>query len=158
MNRARKRTVKIEQYTILLVEDDPDDIILIKHAFAKSNIENPIQVVEDGEEAIPYLAGKGHYRNRKKYLLPILILLDLKLPRTSGHDVLEWARGQPGVRRLTVVVLTSSQKINDINRAYDLGANSYLVKPFTFDGLLDMVKTLSSYWFILNEKPEVDGG
>lgn len=157
MNRARKRTVKIEQYTILLVEDDPNDIILIKRAFTKSNIENPIQVVEDGEEAIAYLAGQGHYGNRERYPLPILILLDLKLPRTSGHEVLEWLRRQPGLKRLTVVVLTSSQQINDINRAYDLGANSYLVKPVTFDGLLEMVKTLNFYWFILNEKPEVDG-
>ena len=146
----------IERYTILLVEDDPNDIILIKRAFSKASVVNPIQVVEDGQEAIAYLTGEGEYSNREKYPLPILMLLDLKLPRKSGHEVLEWLRSQPGLRRLTVVVLTASQQINDINRAYDLGANSYLVKPVTFDGLMDMVKTINFYWLILNEKPEVE--
>lgn len=155
MNTENEKSVDIERYTILLVEDDPNDITLIKRAFGKASIVNPIQVVEDGEEAIAYLAGKGDYSNRAKYPLPLLMLLDLKLPRKSGHEVLQWLRSQPGLRRLTVVVLTASQQINDINKAYDLGANSYLVKPVTFDGLLDMVKTMNFYWLILNEKPEV---
>ncbi|MDY7031651.1 MAG: response regulator [Thermodesulfobacteriota bacterium] len=155
MNITNERVMSFEQNTILLIEDDPNDIILIKRAFTKANIANPIHVVEDGEEAIAYLAGKGQYTNKEKYPLPILILLDLKIPRKSGHEVLEWLRSQPGLKRLTVVVLTSSQQINDINRAYDLGANSYLVKPVTFDRLLDMVKALNFYWFILNENPEV---
>jgi CheY-like chemotaxis protein len=155
MSRRNEKRAKLERYGILLVEDDPNDIILIKRAFTRAKIANPIQVVEDGEEAIAFLARKGLYRNREKYPLPILILLDLKLPRRSGHEVLEWLRSQPGLKRLTVVVLTSSQQISDINRAYDLGANSYLVKPVSFDGLLDMVKTLNLYWLILNEKPEV---
>lgn len=149
--------MKIKQYTVLLVEDDPNDIILIKRAFSKANITNPLQVVEDGEEAIAYLAGQGHYGDREKYPLPRLLLLDLKLPRKSGHGVLEWLGQQPRLKRLTVVVLTSSKQINDINKAYDLGANSYLVKPVTFDSLVDMVKTLNFYWLILNEKPEVNG-
>ncbi len=156
MNTKNEKSGNLERYTILLVEDDPNDIILIKRAFGKASVVNPIQVVEDGEEAIAYLTGKDPYSNREKYPLPILMLLDLKLPRKSGHEVLEWLRSQPGLRRVTVVVLTASQQINDINRAYDLGANSYLVKPVTFDGLLDMVKTLNFYWLILNEKPEVE--
>lgn len=156
MNIENEKSVDIERYTILLVEDDPNDIILIKRAFSKASVVNPIQVVEDGQEAIAYLTGEGEYSNREKYPLPILMLLDLKLPRKSGHEVLEWLRSQPGLRRLTVVVLTASQQINDINRAYDLGANSYLVKPVTFDGLMDMVKTINFYWLILNEKPEVE--
>ncbi|HUU42111.1 MAG TPA: response regulator [Desulfatiglandales bacterium] len=89
--------------------------------------------------------------------MPILVLLDLKLPRKSGHEVLEWIHQQPTLKRLTVVVLTSSQQSSDINKAYDLGANSYLVKPVSFYALVDMVKSLDFYWFILNEKPIVEG-
>ena len=157
MKRRNTTGKGLEQYTILLVEDDPNDIILIKRAFSKANITNPLQVVEDGEEAIAYLAGKDRYSDRRKYPIPILILLDLKLPRKSGHEVLEWLRQQPGLKRLTVVVLTSSQQSSDINRAYDLGANSYLVKPITFDALVDMVKNLNFYWVILNESPVIKG-
>jgi len=146
-----------KHYSILLVEDDPNDIILIKRAFEKTRITNPLQVVEDGEEAISYLAGKGPYGDREKYSLPMLILLDLKLPRKSGHEVLEWLCQQPILKRLTVVVLTSSQQSSDINRAYDLGANSYLVKPVTFDALVEIVKTLNLYWLLLNEKPIIEG-
>jgi len=146
-----------KHYSILLVEDDPNDIILIKRAFEKTRITNPLQVVEDGEEAISYLAGKGPYGDREKYSLPMLILLDLKLPRKSGHEVLEWLCQQPILKRLTVVVLTSSQQSSDINRAYDLGANSYLVKPVTFDALVEMVKTLNLYWLLLNENPIIEG-
>jgi len=146
-----------KHYSILLVEDDPNDIILIKRAFEKARITNPLQVVEDGEEAISYLAGKGPYGDREKYSLPMLILLDLKLPRKSGHEVLEWLCQQPILKRLTVVVLTSSQQSSDINRAYDLGANSYLVKPVTFDALVEMVKTLNLYWLLLNENPIIEG-
>jgi len=146
-----------KHYSILLVEDDPNDIILIKRAFEKTRITNPLQVVEDGEEAISYLAGKGRYADREKYPLPMLLLLDLKLPRKSGHEVLEWLCQQPILKRLTVVVLTSSQQSSDINRAYDLGANSYLVKPVTFDALVEMVKTLNLYWLLLNENPIIEG-
>ena len=153
MKKRNKKAMGFEHYSILLVEDDSNDIILIKRAFGKANITNPLQVLEDGEEAISYLAGKGRYGNRQNYPLPILILLDLKLPRKSGHEVLEWLRQQPMLKRLTVVVLTSSQQSSDVNRAYDLGANSYLVKPVTFDALVEMVKTLDFYWLILNENP-----
>jgi CheY-like chemotaxis protein len=157
MKKGNKKAMGFEHYSILLVEDDPNDIILIKRAFGKANITNPLQVVEDGEEAISYLAGKGRYGNRQNYPLPILILLDLKLPRKSGHEVLEWLRQQPMLRRLTVVVLTSSQQSSDVNRAYDLCANSYLVKPVTFDTLVEMVKSLNFYWVILNESPIIEG-
>ena len=146
-----------EYYSILLVEDDPNDIILIQRAFKKASITNPLNVVEDGEKAIAYLDGKGPYGDREKYPLPMLLLLDLKLPRKSGHEVLEWLRQQPMLKRMTVVVLTSSQQSSDINRAYDLGVNSYLVKPVTFDALVEMVKNLNFYWMILNENPILEG-
>jgi len=142
-------------YTILLVEDDPNDVLLIRRAFRKSDVANPIQVVGDGEEAIAYLSGRGPYADRERYPLPVLLLLDLKLPRKSGFEVLEWLRQQPGLKRLPVAVLTSSAETPDINRAYDLGANSYLVKPVRFEGLLRMVQTLNLYWLIINEKPDL---
>lgn len=139
-------------YTILLVEDDQNDVLLIKRAFQKVNIANPIIVLHDGEQAISYLAGREPYANRS---LPIIVLLDLKLPRRSGHEVLEWLRQQQRLKRLPVVVLTASSESSDVNRAYDLGANSYLVKPVTFDSLVEMVKTLNMYWLILNKSAEV---
>jgi CheY-like chemotaxis protein len=157
MKGRNTKGMGLKRYVILLVEDDPNDIILIKRAFEKANITNPLQVVEDGEEAISYLAGKGRYGDRVKYPLPMLLLLDLKLPRKSGHEVLEWIRRQPILKRLTVVVLTSSQQDSDINKAYDFGANSYLVKPVTFDALVEMVNTLNFYWLILNENPIIGG-
>jgi CheY-like chemotaxis protein len=140
------------RYAILLVEDDHNDVLLIKRAFQKVNIANPIIVVNDGEQAISYLAGREPYVDRA---VPMLVLLDLKLPRKSGHEVLEWLRQQPNIKRLPVVVLTASSESSDVNRAYDLGANSYLVKPVTFDALVEMVKTLNLYWLILNKRADV---
>lgn len=142
-------------HTILLVEDDHNDVLLIKRAFQKVKIANPIIVLNDGEQAISYLAGREPYIERP---LPVLILLDLKLPRKSGHEVLEWLRQQQTLKRLPVVVLTASSESSDINRAYDLGANSYLVKPVTFDALVEMVKTLNLYWLIFNKRAEVANG
>jgi len=143
------------KYTLLLVEDDSNDVLLIQRAFQKASMANPLQVVTDGEEAVAYLSGEGHYGDRQKHPLPMLVLLDLKLPRKSGLEVLEWLRGQPGLKRLPVVVLTSSKESGDVNRAYDLGANSYLVKPVGFDSLVGMVKPLGFYWLMLNKAPEI---
>ena len=143
---------------ILLVEDNSDDVLLTRRAFRKANIANPLQVVADGEAAVHYLSGQGGYADRELYPLPVLILLDLKLPRRSGHEVLDWLQQQPELKRLLVVVLTSSKESVDINEAYELGANSYLVKPVAFDALLEMVKTLNQYWFLFNEKPTVPDG
>lgn len=142
--------------TLLLVEDDPNDIMLFRRAKDKTNLANPLQVVEDGEAAVAYLSGQDQYADRNRYPLPALVLLDLKLPRKSGLEVLAWLREQPGLRRLPVVVMTSSKESTDVGLAYDLGANSYLVKPVAFDNLLEMIKALGLYWFILNEKPEIN--
>ncbi len=141
--------------TILLVEDDPNDVLLIQRAFRKAKLISPVQVVKDGEAAVAYLTGQGSFADRQRYPMPVLIVLDLKLPRKSGLEVLAWLQQQPGLKRLPVVVLTTSKEAADINRAYDLGANSYLVKPVAFDALLEMVKTLGLYWLILNEKPNI---
>lgn len=148
--------MNISNCSILLVEDDPNDVLLIRRAFRKANLANPLQVVGDGEQAEAYLSGRGPYADRERHPLPVLVLLDLKLPRRSGLEVLEWLRGQPALSRVRIVVLTSSREASDVNRAYDLGASSYLVKPVAFDSLIDLVKALDLYWVILNEKPELE--
>lgn len=145
----------IDESTILLADDNPDDALLMKLAFRKAGIINPIQVVKDGTEAIEYLKGEGAYSNRKRFPFPSLLLLDLKMPRLSGFEVLSWIRAQPGLKRLVVIVLTHSNESPDINRAHDLGANSYLVKPSNFNSFVEMVKSLRSYWLSLSEKPRV---
>ena len=143
---------------ILLAEDDPNDVLLVQRAMQKLNFAAPLQVVRDGEEALAYLSGQDAYGDRESYPLPALMLLDLKMPRRSGFEVLQWLRGQNGLKRLPVVVLTSSNQASDINKAFDLGANSYLVKPGGFDSLLELMKGLDMYWLMLNEKPELAGG
>lgn len=144
-------------YTILLVEDSPDDVLLIQRAFRKANLVNPISVVDDGEKAIAYISGSGGYADRTRFPTPVLVLLDLKLPRKTGHEVLAWIKQNPAFKRLPVVVLTSSTETIDVNKAYDLGANSYLAKPVGFDDLFAMVKTLQPYWMIMNQKPDMEG-
>lgn len=141
--------------TILLVEDDLNDVMLIKRAFSKSRIVNPIACVENGEDAVAYLRGDGKYADRRQHPLPFLLLLDLKLPRLSGHEVLQWLRGQPLLKRLPVVVLTSSREPVDINRAYELGANSYLVKPVVFEEFAALMRQLQVYWLMLSEHPDI---
>jgi CheY-like chemotaxis protein len=140
---------------ILVVEDDPNDVLLIQRAFGKARILNPVRTVSNGDEAVAYLSGEGQFGDRSAYPFPVLVLLDLKLPRRSGLEVLGWIRSQPGLKRLPIVVLTSSKESIDINRAYDLGANSYLVKPVGFDSLLELVKSLEIYWMMLNQNPDV---
>jgi CheY-like chemotaxis protein len=139
--------------SVLLVEDDENDVLLIKRAFQKSHVVNLIQVVSDGEVAVAYLSGEGIYRDRARYPFPVAMLLDLKLPRKSGLEVLGWAKQQPELKRLPIIVLTSSREARDIKDAYDLGVNSYLVKPFTPAELTEMLKSFNLYWMVLNEPP-----
>ncbi|MBW4606030.1 MAG: response regulator [Hassallia sp. WJT32-NPBG1] len=142
--------------TILLVEDDPNDILLTQRAFRKANLEEAsLQIVSDGDSAVCYLSGEGEYSDRDRYPLPVVMLLDLKLPRRSGHEILAWLRQQPELKRLPVIILTSSKENMDINQAYDLGANSYLVKPIGLTALVEVVQTLNLYWLLLNEQPEI---
>ena len=141
---------------ILVADDDPDDVLLLRRAFRKANLPVSLRVVTDGEAAIAYLAGDGPYADRDDHPLPALLLLDLKMPRKSGFEVLEWIRSQPGLRRLRIVVLTSSRHSSDIDRAHELGANSYVVKPIVFDDLVAMAQRLGAYWMDLAERPELD--
>jgi CheY-like chemotaxis protein len=139
-----------ELSTVLLVEDDEDDAELIGYAFAKAGIANPLVRVADGDSAVDYVEGRGRYADRTRHPVPALILLDLKLPRRSGFEVLESVRANEPTRHTPVVVLTSSGQQADIERAYALCANSYLVKPVNREQLLAMVSTLDAYWIRLN--------
>lgn len=141
--------------SILLVEDDPDDVVLIQRAFSRAGSTARIDVVRDGESAIDYLSGTGAYGDRSAHPIPTLVLLDLKLPRRSGFEVLRWMRTEPAVRRLPVVVLTSSRESSDVGRAYDCGANSYLVKPVSPEQTRRLADALGLYWLRMNEPPPV---
>src|SRR3954469_4578730 len=112
---------------ILLVEGDPNDVMLIQRAFQKAGLRNCLRIARDGEEAIEYLSGSGAFADRERFPSPFLMLLDLKMPGTDGFEVLKWARGEPELKRLLIVVLTSSNLQSDVDKAYELGANSYLV-------------------------------
>ncbi len=136
---------------ILLTEDDAADVLLLRRAFEKAGVTNPIQVVSDGDQAVAYLAGQDDYADRERHPLPALILLDIKLPRRSGLDVLTWMRQQPSLMGIPVIMLTSSQEPADISRAYDAGANAYHVKPVGFEELLGFVQALKAYWLTWTE-------
>ncbi|MCU0536176.1 MAG: response regulator [Hydrococcus sp. Prado102] len=143
------------EYKILLVEDDSNDILFIQRAFRQANLNNSIYIVRNGDDAVAYLSGEGMYSSRETYPLPLLILLDLKLPCRSGLEVLKWLRKQPILKRIPVVILTSSKEYIDVNNAYDLGVNSYLLKPVKFEALIKMVKAIDIFWLQLNEYPSI---
>jgi DNA-binding response OmpR family regulator len=141
--------------SILMIEDDPNDVALFRRALSKSNLDTDVIVAEDGDVAIHWLESKLASPSPEPADWPWFILLDIKLPRTSGLEVLEWLRRQPAGCRLPVIALTSSREREDIARAYRLGVNSYLVKPVSFDQLKDMVRAMHHYWMELNERPEI---
>ena len=140
---------------ILMAEDDDAQATLVVKAFERAGPISPIMVVNDGEEAIEYLSGEGKYAQREHYPLPGLLLLDLKMPNKDGFQVLEWIREHPDLKRLRVVVLTDSKYKQDINRAYELGANSYLVKPGGLRDFVALAEAIKGYWILLSERPEV---
>lgn len=132
---------------ILLVEDNEDDVFLMRRAMKAVGVKNPLLVVGDGQEAVNYLDGEGPYADRATFPMPALVLLDWKLPRKSGHDILAWIRGQTALDPVLVVVLTPSSEEKDVLSAYTRKANSYLVKPPSADELVTLVRSLRSYWF-----------
>jgi CheY-like chemotaxis protein len=138
---------------VLVAEDDPSDVYLLQRAFASAAIPATLHVVRDGQEAIDYLEGHDRFSDRNTHPMPDLMLLDLKMPRLNGFDVLNWVRQKPGLKRLLVTVLTSSDQSIDINRAYDLGANSYLVKPHGNNDLAELVRRVHNYWLESNQCP-----
>ena len=138
---------------ILLVEDNADDVELTLRAFEKSNIANEIVVARDGQEALDYLFAMGAFAARDPHVAPEVVLLDLKLPKLDGLDVLRRMRADERTRRLPVVILTSSNEESDVVRSYDLGANSFVRKPVDFREFLDAARQLGLYWLVVNETP-----
>jgi CheY-like chemotaxis protein len=143
--------------TILYVEDEEADVILLQHVLTKAGIPNPLQTVKDGKAAKDYLAGNPPFDDRRLHPLPGLVLLDLNLPYWSGCEVLEWIRQQSQLRRLPVVIFTSSSRPDDIAQAYDAGANAYLVKPSALADLFALALALRDFWLIHNRLPAALG-
>jgi len=140
----------LSQAPFLLVEDNERDIDLMRRAFSRLQLGNPFHVVRDGEEAMDYLLGQGLYANREEFPLPFLILLDIHLPKRDGFEVLQWLRKTPGLKHILVVVLSGREDDADIQRAYALGANSYLIKPGDPAHLQEMIGLLQKYWTTIN--------
>jgi CheY-like chemotaxis protein len=138
---------------ILLIEDNRMDVELTLDAFREVHLGNTIHVTQNGQEALDYIFGRGEYTDRKAHPLPDLVLLDLKLPGVDGHEVLRQIKEAPGLKRLPVVILTSSKEEGDRSLSYDNGANSYLVKPVSFEGFLEVVRQIGEYWLLLNVGP-----
>ena len=141
--------------TILLVEDNPSDVALTKRALERSRISNKLVVAEDGAEALDYLFCTGNHTDRDPLDLPTVVLLDLKLPKIDGLEVLKQLRSNPHTRRLPIVIMTSSMEDVDVASAYDNGANSYIRKPVDFNQFADAVNHLGLYWLVINEPPPV---
>ncbi len=144
----------MKQGTIVIVEDNPDDEALILRAFKQHKLTNEIVVLRDGVQAIEYLLGTGAYAGRDTTLMPQIILLDLKLPKLNGLDVLKRLRADPHTKIIPIVVLTTSKEEGDMIASYNLGANSYVVKPVDFTKFVESVKQLGLYWLLLNQTPE----
>ena len=136
--------------SILLVDDSDDDVLLVQRAFQKAQFLTSLFVVKSGHEALLYLRGEHPYSDRTLYPLPELILLDLKMPGMDGFEVLSWIRGEPGLKHSRVLVLTSSNELRDVNLAYKLGANSFLVKPTDFEQYKGLVESIHEHWMTRN--------
>ncbi|HZV35839.1 MAG TPA: response regulator [Verrucomicrobiae bacterium] len=136
---------------VLHVDDDPSDLVLLKQACRRAEVSFELKSVGDGDSAIAYLSGTRSFGDREANPLPVLVLLDLKMPRMTGFDVLRWIRANEQLKTLPVVIFTASNQEGDIRRAYELGANSYLVKPVGIHTLIDMLKVLDTYWVDMNQ-------
>ncbi|WP_192821844.1 response regulator [Rufibacter sp. LB8] len=140
---------------ILIADDDAEDRMLLKEALEENRLKNALQFVENGEVLMDYLHGEGQYQDREKFPLPGLILLDLNMPKKDGREALKEIKEDPHLRMIPIVVLTTSKAEEDIIKTYDLGVSSFITKPVTFVALVDMMKTLTDYWFELVELPKV---
>ena len=138
---------------ILYAEDDPEDRMLVKDAMEESRLANELDFVEDGEQLMDYLHRRGKYTELSNAPLPGLILLDLNMPKKDGREALEEIKANPNLRRIPIVVLTTSKAEEDILRTYDLGVNGFIIKPVTFESLVSIMKTVSKYWFEIVEPP-----
>jgi CheY-like chemotaxis protein len=140
---------------ILVADDDANDLFFLRRAFSAAKVQNPLHSVANGSELVEYLSGRGKYSQREEFPLPFIILLDLNMPVMNGFEVLSWIRNQPVLKRLPIVVFSSSNLPEDINQSYDLGANSYAVKPPTFEHLVEFARQFDGYWLKVNCEPSV---
>lgn len=147
MNTEQKHPV------LLVAEDNPDDLEMLQRAFDQLGVDHPVQYVHDGEQVIAYLAGEGQFANRFEHPLPDLLLLDLKMPRKNGFEVLQWVGTQPGLAKIRIIVLTTSEDVYEVNRAYALGAASFLTKPLNFTDFRDTIGGTIRYWLEINKPP-----
>jgi CheY-like chemotaxis protein len=147
-----------QSVTILMADDDADDRLMAKEALDEARLANDLQFVEDGEELMDYLHNRGKYAGNGNSPRPGLILLDLNMPKKDGREALEEIKADPDLKRIPIVVLTTSKADEDIYRTYDLGVNSYITKPVSFEGLADVMKALSNYWFEIVRLPDNDVG
>lgn len=145
-----------EKGIILLVEDREDDVVLTQRAFQHAKITNPLYVVNSGQEAISYLEGRGKFENRHEFPVPDLVLLDINMPNGDGFTVLRWVRAHVGLKGLRIVMLTTSDENEDIDTAYLLGANSYLVKPMVFEQYAEIMGIAVRFWFEQSEAPSLN--
>ena len=144
----------VREVLVLTAEDDPDDQVLIRDAFREIGLAGSLTFVSDGEELLEYLYGSGQYANREEFPLPGLILLDLNMPRKDGREALQQIKSDPALRQIPVIVLSTSRAEEDILKTYDLGVNSFIVKPATFDRLVEIALQLRSYWLDTVEIPD----
>ena len=147
--------VDMKHSPILLAEDNDDDVFFVQRAFSTVHLSSPLQVVRDGEQVLAYLKGHGEYADRQRYPFPTLLLLDIKMPRMNGFETLSAIRQDPELKRLVVVFLTSSRLQCDVNNAFDLRANSYIVKPSTGDQMAEACERFKNLWLRLNQFPQV---
>lgn len=146
--------MKRNPITILLADDDPDDREMAVEALEESKLANNLYCVEDGEELLDYLYHRGKYEERNRSPRPGIILLDLNMPRKDGREALKEIKNDPSLRQIPVIVLTTSQAEEDIYRTYDLGVNSFITKPVTFQGLVSVMRAMEKYWFEIVELPK----
>lgn len=144
-----------ENETILLVDDSENDLVLMRRAFTKAEFNNPLREVRNGEEAIAYLKGEGVYEDRNQFPFPVVMILDLNMPRLNGFEVLSWVQTQPALKHLSIIILTASVRMEDVERAYDLGAHSFLVKPASLEKLVTMIRCLRD-WLQYNHFPPLN--
>ena len=138
---------------ILLVEDSESDTAILRQAFAKAGMQRPLHVVKDGVDAMSYLLGRADFADRDKYPMPSILLIDVNMPRLNGLELLTWLRTQPEFSHLMVIVLTGGARLEAINHAYHMGANSYLVKPTRHEDLAELIKCFYQYWVVNNHLP-----
>lgn len=152
--KATSMNNNVKPITILVADDDPDDRLMIKEALEEARLTNGIEFVEDGVELMEYLQRRGRYADRPGSSKPDLLLLDLNMPRKDGREALAEIRADPNLKRIPVIVLTTSAAEEDIVRTYDLGASSFITKPVSFDDLVRTMKTMTDYWIQIVSLPQ----